>query len=67
MPSNAKFPGADIKMSGKGTTIIYNLLSPILDEEIAVDIIETSWSHDKSGAVVTREQLMKVLSAVSLL
>ena len=45
-------------------TLAYELLSPILDEEIAVDLVEYNWRHSLTGAPVTRDQLMKVLANV---
>lgn len=60
-------PGADIKIRGKGMTLVYKLLSPILDDDIEVDLLETSWSHDKTGAPVTRDQFMMVLVDVSIM
>ncbi|KAF6031918.1 LanA [Bugula neritina] len=63
-PNLTQLPGPDVQISGKGLVLVYTLLSPILDEEISVDIIESSWRHAASSDMVTREQLMKVLSAV---
>merc|ERR1719397_544809 len=56
-----QLPGPDIQISGNGMTLAYELLSPILDEEIAVDLVEYNWRHSLTGAPVTRDQLMKVL------
>jgi len=65
-PNLTQLPGPDVQISGKGLVLVYTLLSPILDEEISVDIIESSWRHAASSDMVTREQLMKVISAVCI-
>ncbi|XP_067931597.1 laminin subunit alpha-like [Watersipora subatra] len=62
-PSKEVLAGPAIQITGKGTTMVY-LMSPILDEEIAVDLIESSWRHAESGETVTREQMMKALSSI---
>ena len=65
-PSLTRIPGPDVKITGKGMTIEYSLLSPMLDEEIPIDMLERSWSHAETGAPVTREQFMMILVSVSV-
>lgn len=64
-PSKTYLPGPDIQISGNNLVLAYTLLSPILDEEIPVDVVEHAWRHARSGELVTREQFMKVLASVS--
>lgn len=64
-PTSPPLPGADIKISGKGMTIAYSLIKPMMETDIVVEIHESRWHHDESNAFVTRDQLMSVLVSVS--
>jgi len=66
-PNIPQVKGADVKMTGSGRTLVYSLLSPIIDEEIGIEFLESFWNQEGTNAPVTREQLMTVLASVSLI
>lgn len=65
-PTTPRIPGADVRITGKGMSIVYSLMSPMLEEEVGIRILETWWNDGESGAPVSRDQLMSVLASVSL-